>query len=417
VHPVAGGQRPRSLWRNSEFLKLWVGQTISTIGTGVTSSALPLTAVLMLGASAGDMGWLLAVEAAPVLVLGMFAGVWVDRLPRRRLLIGADLGRAALLASIPLLAYLGGLRIEHLYAVALATGALSVLFDVAYRSFVPELVGSENVLEANSRLASVEAVAEITTPGLTGALVQVIAPPAAILLDAMSFVGSAVSVSAIRHTAPPVQSVDKHGQVFSEIADGLRLVRGSRLLTILAVWEAVRNFFGMFIGALYVLFGLHELGLSPLLVGLSIGVGGISNLVGTLLVQRVTRRLGVGRTMVSAMVIGSLPPILIGLAPASAGVGAGFAALVAAQALDVIHPLYDVNALTLRQVITPPHLLGRVNATLHVVGRGVIPFGALAGGMLGDTIGLRPTLLLAAAGIALGAVWLASSGLARERQL
>src|SRR5690348_3271041 len=224
-HAVTGGQRPRSLWRNSEFLKLWVGQTVSTIGTGVTSSALPLTAVLMLGANAGDMGWLLAVESAPVLLLGMFAGVWVDRLPRRRLLIGADLGRAALLACIPLLAYLGGLRIEHLYAVALTTGALSVLFDVAYRSFVPELVGSEHVLEANSRLASVEAVAEITTPGLTGALVQVIAPPAAILLDAASFVGSAVSVSAIRHTAAPLKSVGEHGQVFSEIADGLRLVR------------------------------------------------------------------------------------------------------------------------------------------------------------------------------------------------
>jgi hypothetical protein len=119
--------------------------------------------------------------------------------------------------------------------------------------------------------------------------------------------------------------------------------------------------------------------------------------------------------MVTAMLIGSLTPVLIGFAPAS--VGAGFAALVAAQALDAIHPLYDVNALTLRQVITPPHLLGRVNATLHVVGRGVIPFGALAGGMLGDMIGLRPTLLLAAAGIALGAAWLASSGLARERQL
>jgi len=131
--------RPRSLWQHSEFLKLWAGQTISTIGSGVTASALPLTAVLVLGAHASDMGWLLAVESAPVLLVGMFAGVWVDRLPRRRLLIGADLGRAGLLACIPLLAYLGGLRIEHLYAVALTTGALTVLFDIAYRSFVPEL--------------------------------------------------------------------------------------------------------------------------------------------------------------------------------------------------------------------------------------------------------------------------------------
>ena len=140
---------PRSLWQDAEFLKLWAGQTISSIGSGVTASALPLTAVLVLGANASDMGWLLAVESAPVLLVGMFMGVWVDRLPRRRLLIGADLGRAGLLACIPLLAYRGGLRIEHLYVVALTTGALTVLFDIAYRSFVPDLVGADHVFEAN----------------------------------------------------------------------------------------------------------------------------------------------------------------------------------------------------------------------------------------------------------------------------
>ena len=307
---------PRSLWHNPEFLKLWAGQTISSIGSGVTASALPLTAVLLLGASAGDMGWLLAVESAPVLLVGMFAGVWVDRFPRRRLLIGADLGRAGLLACIPLLAYLGGLRIEHLYVVALTTGALTVLFDIAYRSFVPDLVGAEHVFEANSRLASVEAVAEITTPGLTGALVQVVAPPTAILLDAVSFVGSALCAAGIRHADAPRAKPDQQTAIFKEIAAGLQAVRSSHLLSTLATWEALRNFFGMFIGALYVLFGLRELGLSPLLVGLSIGVGGISNLVGTLLVERVTRRLGTGRTMVTAMLVGCIPPILIALAPA-----------------------------------------------------------------------------------------------------
>lgn len=176
----------QSLWHHSEFLKLWAGQTISRFGSGVTANALPLTAVLLLGASASDMGWLLAVESAPVLLVGLFAGVWVDRVRRRPLLIGADLGRAGLLACIPIVAALGGLRIEHLFVVAAATGVLTVLFDVAYRSFVPDLVGREGVLEANSRLATVEAVAEITTPGLTGALVQVIAAPLAILLDAVS---------------------------------------------------------------------------------------------------------------------------------------------------------------------------------------------------------------------------------------
>ena len=197
--------RSLSLWRQPDFLKLWAGQTISTFGSGVTASALPLTAVLVLGANASEMGWLLAVESAPVLLVGMFAGVWVDRFRRRPLLIGADLGRALLLACIPVLAGLGGLRIEHLFLVAAAVGVLRVLFDVAYRSFVPDLVGREGVLEANSRLATVEAVAEITTPGMTGALVQVIAPSTAILLDAASFVGSALCIAGIgqRESARP----------------------------------------------------------------------------------------------------------------------------------------------------------------------------------------------------------------------
>jgi Na+/melibiose symporter-like transporter len=278
-----------------------------------------------------------------------------------------------------------------------------VVFDIAYRSFVPDLVGPEHVLDANSRLASVEAVAEITTPGLTGALVQVIPPPMAILLDAVSFVGSACCAAGIRHVDAPRPKPAEQTAIFREIRDGLQAVTSSRLLSTLATWEAVRTFFGMFIGALYVLFGLRELGLSPLLVGLSVGIGGVSNLVGTMLVQRLTRRLGgAGRAMVMAMLVGSLTPLLIALAPA--GPVSGFLALVAAQALDIVHPLYSINALTVRQVTTPPHLLGRVNATLHVVERGVIPFGALVGGLLGDAIGPRPTLLVAAAGIARGAI-------------
>jgi Na+/melibiose symporter-like transporter len=399
--------RSLSLWRQPDFLKLWAGQTISTFGSGVTASALPLTAVLVLGANASEMGWLLAVESAPVLLVGMFAGVWVDRFRRRPLLIGADLGRALLLACIPVLAGLGGLRIEHLFLVAAAVGVLRVLFDVAYRSFVPDLVGREGVLEANSRLATVEAVAEITTPGMTGALVQVIAPSTAILLDAASFVGSALCIAGIgqRESARPAAKASQ--TVWTEIAEGLRAVGSSPLLRTLATWEAVRNFFGMFIGALYLLFGLRELGLSPLLVGITVGIGGASNLLGTLLVQRITHRFGVSPTMVGAVLVGCIGPVAIALAPGRAV--EGFAVLAATQALDLIHPLYDVNALTLRQLNTPDHLLGRVNATLHVIGRGVIPFGALAGGLLGDAIGLRPTLLLAAAGIVLGSLWLARS--------
>jgi MFS family permease len=405
--PPATSAGSRNLWRHWDFTKLWAGQTISTLGSGVTSSALPLTAVLMLNANAGDMGSLLAAESAPVLLVGMFAGVWVDRLRRRPVLIGADLGRAALLACIPLLAALGGLHIEYLFAVAAAVGTLTVLFDVAYQTFVPDLVGSERVLEANSRLASVEAVAEITTPGLTGALIQVISPALTLLLDAASFVGSAVCIGSIRHAEGVRRARGPRESVWTEIVAGLKAVASSPTLRSLATWEALRNFFGLFIGALYVLFGLRELGLSPLLVGITVGVGGASNLIGTLMLPHVTRQFGIRQTMVGAVLVSCLPPVLIALAPSQPVTG--FAVLVAAQALDAVHPLYDVNALTLRQVTTPAPLLGRVNATMHIVARGVIPFGALAGGMLGDAVGVRPTLLLAAIGIILSALWFARS--------
>jgi MFS family permease len=406
--PAFGTAHRQSLWRNPEFLKLWAGQTISTVGSGVTVSALPLTAVLMLGAGASEMGWLLAAESAPVLLVGMFAGVWVDRFRRRPLLIGADLGRAALLASIPFLAAVGALRIEHLFVLAAAVGALTVVFEVAYRSFVPDLVGPESVLEANSRLATVDAAAEITAPGLTGVLVQVISPATTILLDAFSFVGSALCIAGIRHTEP-ARSPTAQQDVWTDIGDGLRAVAGNPMLRAFAGWEALRNFFGMFIGALYVLYGLRELGLSPLLIGITIGLGGASNLLGTVIVERVTRRYGARRTMTGAILAGCLGPLLIAFAPDRPV--AGFAVLLAGQALDLIHPLYDVNALTLRQTTTPEHLLGRVNATMHVIGRGAIPFGAVAGGMLGGAIGVRPTLLVAAVGITVGAIWLARWGL------
>jgi predicted MFS family arabinose efflux permease len=279
------------------------------------------------------------------------------------------------------------------------------VFDVAFRSFVPDVIGRARILEANTRFATIDAVAEITTPGLTGALVQVIAAPLAILLDAATFVVSALCISSINRSE--VQRAPAITDVRTEIIDGLRAVVQSPLLRTFAGYDAARSFFGTFIGALYVLFGLRELELSPLLVGITVGVGGASNLFGTLIVQRLTRRLGFGRTILGAVIVGCVGPMLIALAPSNP-VG-GFSVLVAAQALDLIHPLYDVNALTLRQMSTPDELLGRVNATMRVIEQGVIPFGALAGGMLASAIGVRPTLLVAAAGIGIGAVWVAAN--------
>jgi MFS family permease len=414
VNPPAAAQAtaPR-LWQRPDFLKLWAGQAVSIMGSGITSSALPLIAVLLLGATAGEMGWLLALESAPVLVVGMFAGAWVDRVRRRPLLIAADLGRAGLLICIPALAFAGSLRIEQLFVVAAATGVLTVLFDVTYRSYLPDLVGRDSILEANSRMATVEAVAEVTTPGLAGGLIQVIAAPLVVLLDAASFVVSAACVITIRHHEKMPAASGGSANIFAEIAHGPRAVMGSPVLRALAGCEALRSFIGMFIGALYVLFGLRELGLSPLLIGITVGVGGVSNLLGSLLVERLTRRFGIGRTLVGACMVGCLTPFLIALAPGRPL--EGFAVLVLAQSLDLTYPLYAVNSLTLRQIVAPEHLLGRVNATLHVGGRGAIPFGAIVGGALGDAIGLRLTLFVAAAGLVVATAWLVRSSVPSVR--
>jgi predicted MFS family arabinose efflux permease len=229
----------------------------------------------------------------------------------------------------------------------------------------------------------------------------------------VSFVGSALCIVSIHHPERARTPSESAHNVWREMTDGMRAVLRSPVLSTLAGWEALRNFFGMFIGALYVLYGLRELGLSPLLIGITVGVGGVSNLLGTLIVRRTTLRFGMARTMVAAALVGCIGPVVIALAPSQPV--QGFAFLVAGQALDIIHPLFDVNSMTLRQMIAPPQLLGRVNATLYVIGQGMIPLGALTGGLLGDAIGLRPTLLIAAAGIVLGAAWLAVSPIASER--
>jgi MFS family permease len=414
-HPSTG------LWRHADFLKLWAAQTISKLGSGITANALPLIAVLVLGAGAVEMGVLVAASSAPVVVLGLIAGAWVDRLPRRPVLIWTDLARAVLLASLPVAALIGQLRMEHLVVVAAAVGVLTVFFDVAYQSFVPDLVTREHVLDANSKLAGSDAVAEITTPGLTGLLVAVISAPLVILLDALSFVASALAVGAIRAPEPARSghpsdqapaAPGRPGRLWQEIVLGLRTVAGSPLLRSLAGYAAARTFFGSFIGPLYALYALRELALGPVLLGITIGIGGASNLLGTILVQPITRRFGAGPTMLGAALLGALTVFLIPLAQGP--VLLAFALLAVGQAFDAVYPLYDVNALSLRQSVTPRPLMGRVNASMQVLEGGLAPVGALVGGLLGQYLGVRATLLAAAAGIMISTVWLCFSPLRRH---
>src|SRR5215212_7981402 len=214
------GARSRfdGLWRHHDFMRLWAGQTVSQFGSTITREALPYTAILVLGASPWQMGLLGAAGAAPLLLLGLFAGVWVDRVRRRPLMIAADIGRALLLLSVPIAYLLGSMRIEQLYVVAALTGVLTVFFNVAYQSALPGLVRREHLLDGTSKLGLSESVAEIGGPPLGGALVQLISGPITLLLDALSFVFSAFMLRRIQAAEPPPRPAEHHEHIMRDLS-------------------------------------------------------------------------------------------------------------------------------------------------------------------------------------------------------
>jgi MFS family permease len=392
------------LWRHPDFLKLWAGQTVSLVGSEVTLLALPLTAVLTLGATPAQMGILRAVAFTPALLLGLFAGVWIDRLRRRPILILADLGRAAILASIPLAFMVGVLTMNYLYATAFLVGALTIAFDVAYQAYLPSLVQREHLVEANGKLEGSRSVAGIVGPGLAGALVQLVTAPLAILADALSFIVSVLSLAIIRAPESRPAASGRRGSIWREIGEGLRMTLGHPLLRPSVITSAIFNLFAAILNSLFVLYAICELGFSPLIIGVTFAVASVAGLVTALLAGRVSRRLGVGPSIVIGAFLtagGWLIPPLVGGPLALTIPLITFGASLGAIG-DV---LYNVNAVSLRQSITPDHLQGRVSASVRFIIWGLQPIGALVGGFLGQTIGLRFALGVAAAGFVSGFLW------------
>jgi MFS family permease len=413
---AAGGAviASRGLRADPDFLKLWAGQAISQIGSNITSVGLPLTAVLVLRASPLQMGFLAGASAVPVLLFGLFAGAWVDRLRRRPILIAADLGRAVVLGTIPLAAALHRLTIEHLYLAAAASGLLTVLFDVSYQAYLPSLVSRERLLEGNSKLASTESFAEIAGPGLTGVLVHLITAPMALLFDAASFLCSAISVWLIRKPEPPPHQTAEP-RIEHEILEGLRSSWRIPVLRALAGRTAFGAFFLGFGSSLYFLFVMRELGLSAALVGLIISAGGTCGLLGAFVTERLVQRFGFGATFIGSSLLIGLSILLVPLAHGTVAVCSAF--LIVSQMGDLAWPIYSINDRSLRQATTPDHLLGRVNSALHLMFHGFLPLGALAGGAIAQGIGVRWTLFLGALGFLLSSLWLVFSPVRRLRGL
>jgi len=398
-------------------MKLWAGQTVSELGSVVTRTAVPLVAMLVLGAGPFEMALLVVAASLAVLLVGLFAGAWVDRLRRRPLLIGADAIRAVLLLSIPAAYVADVLRIEYLYVVVFLEGSLGALFDAAYPAYVPSLIGVDRVLEGNSKLATSSSLAEIGGPGLAGGLVQLIGAPFAILVDAISFAVSAVSLGLIRRPEPERPARTSATPIRQEIVEGLRLVRLHPILLPLTLRSVIAHVAGSFYGVLYTIYLIEDLHLSPLLLGIVVSAGGVGSLVGSVVASRVIRRLGFGPALIwaatGASIVGVLTPLVGG--PLPLAVLMVFLPQLVGDGLQTIE---GVAELSLIQGVIPDRILGRVNATLEVFSHGIAyPLGALLAAALAGWIGVRGGIAIGWAGMAVSIMLLVLSPLPRVRQL
>jgi predicted MFS family arabinose efflux permease len=398
----------RSLYRHADFLKLWTGETISLFGTRIGSVAMSFAAVITLRATPFQMGLLSAAGYLPSVVFSLITGAWVDRLRRRPIMILADLGRTAVLASVPLAAIYGVLGIRHLYVVVLLAALLDLFFDISYRTYLPTLVDREQLLDANSKLAASSSLAEVVGFSICGWLVQWITAPFAILIDAVSFIASAAAIAIIRTPEPIPHSRRSERALVREIAAGGRTIWSDRRLRALGLVALVGGFFPSLWNTLYMLLVVDALGFKPATLGMIFGVGGASALLGALAAHRAAVWLGTRRAMVLGLAVGGFAMVL---PPLARGAGASSVALLVAHQLigDGAVTVYLINSVTLVQTITPPAILGRVNASLRFLNHSSILIGLLVGGLAGELVGLRPTMLVGAGGMWLAAAVLAAS--------
>lgn len=406
-----------SLWRNADFRKLWAGQTVSELGSVVTRTAIPLAALLVLGAGPFQMALLIVAASLAVLLVGLVAGAWVDRLRRRPLLIGADALRAVLLFSIPAAYLVGVLRIEQLYVVVFLEGGLGSLFDAAYPAYVPSLIGVDRVVEGNSKLATSSSLAEIGGPGLAGGLVQVIGPPLAILVDAISFVVSALSLVLIRRREPARPPRLSPTPIRLEILEALRLIRRHAVLVPLTLRSVIAHVAGSFYGVLYTIYLINDLHLSPFLLGVVVSAGGLGSLIGSFFASRVIGRFGFGPALIwtatGASIIGVLTPLAGG--PLVIATLMVFLPQLIGDGLQTVE---GVAELSLIQGVIPDRILGRVNATLEVFSHGIAyPAGALIAAALAGWIGVRGGIAIGWAGMAASILLLVYSPLPRIRRV
>jgi MFS family permease len=404
-----------SLLREHNFRKFWLGQTISLFGDQITYIALPLTGVLVLDANAAQMGYLGAAALLPHLFFALPAGVWLERVPRRRqVMILADIGRAGLLASLPLAYAFDSLTFTQLYIVAFGTGTLAVLFDISYMTLYVAVVERERYIEANSFLHGSRSFSYIAGPSVGGVLVQVLSAPAALLADAVSFVASALFLGRLDAPEPPLERHTTRAR--DEVKEGLAFLFRNSILRPALFGTATLNFFNYAFWALFLLYAINDLGIKAGTLGLVLGAGACGGLLGAVVAGRLGRRIGLGPAFIVGMVLFPLPLLLV---PAAEGTRPlVLTMLFVAEFLSGLGVMIlDINASAFMTALTPDRLRSRTTGAFNFVNWGIRPLGSLLGGALGSAIGLRPALWLSSVAALAGVLWLLPSPIPGLRDL
>lgn len=411
---VAGSEMRESLWRNGDFLKLWGGETLSQVGSQITAVALPLTAIFTLGAGPAEVGLLATANYAPILVVSLFAGSWLDRHRHRRrpAMITAHAGRAVLLALVPTLYAMDLLTMANLLAIAFAVGAMTAFFDVAYVTYVPQLVTRDQLVDANAKLESTYSISNIGGPGLAGVLVQTLTAPFAILVDVVTYVIAGILGLRIRHVETPPDPSGSRLSPFAAIKDGVAATLRHPILRPVVLVSACFNLCVPVIITLFLLYGVRDLGLPASTLGLLLAAGAVGALAGTVVASRVARRIGIGRTMVWSMMLCTVSMALI---PAAGGptVALILTLIVGLGLRGLGLGIFNVYSLAVRAMVIPADMLGRVTATYRFMSNGTLPLGGVLAGVLGTVLGVRTAIVVGVAFVIACSVMFMVSGVRR----
>lgn len=391
-----------------DFGKLWLARTVSSFGSQFTNVALPLTAVLVLNATPAQMGWINAFQQLPMAVFGLLAGVWVDRIRRKPVLVFSDFAQGALLLSIPITAYYHHLSLAQLAAVAFGVGSLKVVEGVADRAYLPSIVPKEGLLEGNSKIWFSFSLSQTVGPGVAGGLVSAISAPFVIAIDAVSYFVSGVSVLSIRHREPvPIPSGDR--RIRADMQFGLAQLARHPVLRPLVLCGATHNICSTMIVTVYFLYLTRTLGIEPYILGGILIAGGLGSILGSTLSSRMVGLYGSRTTLVVVQLITGIARLLIPLASGSLAVIVTLLA-VSELLLGCARSVFNITQISLRQSIIPATMMGRVNASIGFVLWAFTPLGALAAGFLAGWTSMRSTLWVAATGVLLATAWLLQGG-------